>query len=144
MNELSFVSSRKFIKKNNQNDTYSDTKQEFKSSPLKIFTGFKIQHNWRRRMKINTCVYVCVYIFTYLQYLAVFRGAVDVLAGLVHPQGHTVQQDHHHTDTLEPCGETAALRRTTGAEWNRTDNPTTSVSTSLDLSRSFFKIIFHV
>lgn len=38
----------------------------------------------------------------YLQYLAAVRGAVDVLAGLVHAQRHTVEQDHHDANPLEP------------------------------------------
>ena len=39
----------------------------------------------------------------YLQYLAAVRGAVDVFAGLVHAQCHTVEQDHHDANPLEPC-----------------------------------------
>lgn len=38
----------------------------------------------------------------YLQYLAAVRGAVDVLTGLVHAQCHTVEQDHHDANPLEP------------------------------------------
>ena len=49
---------------------------------------------------VSVCVCVCV--AAYLQNLAALRVAVDVLAGLVHPQRHAVQQDHHHSDTLEP------------------------------------------
>lgn len=41
---------------------------------------------------------------THLQNLTAFRGAVDVLTGLVHPQSDAVQQDHHDADALEPCG----------------------------------------
>lgn len=38
----------------------------------------------------------------HLQYLAAVRGAVDVLTGLVHAQCHTVEQDHHDANPLEP------------------------------------------
>lgn len=42
---------------------------------------------------------------THLQDLAAVRGAVYVLAGLVHAQRHAVEQDHHHADALEPREE---------------------------------------
>lgn len=38
----------------------------------------------------------------HLQYLAAVRGAVDVLTRLVHAQCHTVEQDHHDANPLEP------------------------------------------
>lgn len=40
--------------------------------------------------------------WAYLQDLAAVRGAVDVLAGLVHAQRHAVEQDHHDANPLEP------------------------------------------
>lgn len=39
---------------------------------------------------------------THLQYFTTVRHALVVDARLIHPQGDAVQQNHHHTDSLEP------------------------------------------
>ena len=35
---------------------------------------------------------------------------MDVLAGLIHPQGDAVEQDHHDADPLEPRGHRLGVK----------------------------------
>lgn len=47
---------------------------------------------------------------SYLKYLAAVRGAVDVLTGLVHAKRHTVEQDHHDANPLEPRNDRTGVK----------------------------------
>lgn len=58
----------------------------------KIYSAYKINNNNDNKKR-----------WSYLQNLASVRVAVDVLTGMKHAQGHTVQQDHQHGRSLEPC-----------------------------------------
>lgn len=51
----------------------------------------------------------------YLQDLAVVGGTVDVLAGLVHAQSDTVEQDHHDADPLEPRADAPQVKEQRGS-----------------------------
>lgn len=46
----------------------------------------------------------------YLEYLTAVRGAVNVLAGLVHAKRHTVEQDHHDANPLEPRADITGVK----------------------------------
>lgn len=52
----------------------------------------------------------------HLQYLAAVRGAVDVLTRLVHAQCHTVEEDHHDADPLEPRADRTEVKEHRGGD----------------------------
>lgn len=66
-------------------------------------------------MDVLFYVSLTVIILTYkglphLEYLTAVRGTVNVLAGLVHAKRHTVEQDHHDANPLEPCADRAGVK----------------------------------
>lgn len=66
-----------------------------------LHLGNKIRDMWK---KTHNTAYEAKKL-SYLQDLAPLRVTVDVLTGMKHAQCHTVQQDHQHGRSLEPCRE---------------------------------------